>query len=252
MIRVFVFTVFMFVMSTAVAGNRDVSVDVVWHESQSGAHTIKLMQFRDDEWGGETAIYRSNNFVSSTAISTLKDGTKIVFWSEDVLAKTTIYYQIQKDKLDFTRWTDPQKIHERCRECLASAPVLDLDGVMWLFWTDNADGQDDVFFSQLVQSRWANPERVNLMNDVPDIKPIANLNEFGQVEVVWSAYSVLMEQYANASKSFGPQLNEAEIGKIVSDLSTEELPFPAFLPYNSPPEIHVPVNRFKQTILTQQ
>lgn len=253
MFRIACFFLFGWFPYVAVANSeREIEVDVVWHERQGQEQRIVWKPYRGDNWLDSVTVHRSKNYLSSAAISTLKNGLKLVFWSEDALGKTELWYSAQVSLMARDEWTEPQKVYEACRECLAPAAVVDLDGVLWLFWTDNSQGHDDVFLRRFDSGGWLDVEKVNGSNDVPDIKPVANLNRFGQVRVDWVAYSLLEQRYTEAFKLYGEKREDDVAGKIVADLSSEEIPFPNFLPYNSSPRIHVPVNRFEQTILTEQ
>ncbi len=221
--------------------------DMVWHESQSDLRTIVISLYRDGQWGQPQKIYQTKSFVSSAVSSTLQDGRKIVFWSEDQKEKTKLYFTVQQSLGDMSRWSEPLLLPFKCRECLAATAVLDFYGNLWLFWTDNASGHDDVFYSIYTNGQWASVEQVNAKNQVPDILPISNLNDQGQVEVQWQSYSVLSTVYQTSSKTFGEPLSNDIIAPLVNELVLQPSANP-FALFNTANFVHLPSKRIQQNI----
>jgi hypothetical protein len=125
---------------------------------------------------------------------------------------------------------------------------------VWVFWSANFGGLDDVYFVRRTDMGWSKPERVNDKNEVPDIQPQARINQDGQVEISWQSYSFAAGDYA-----INTRVLETDKQTVNGDSSPNDLPpkteltldditLPSFISENLRSLLHFPANQYEQSV----
>ncbi len=228
---------------------KDIRAHVAWSAYQDNSFKVLFSSYRRGRWQEPSTIYETDNEVASVVSSTLRNGEKIVFWTEVNRLKREIFYGI----LDFSESATltikrVRKLSTGCDSCLAVFPILESDGFLRLFWSDTKDGLDDIFTARYDGIEWSQFERVNHLNDVPDILPVAELDYFGNTVVQWKSYSRVAGRYLTAKRQFGSNVTNGENQQKFADISANQIPRPADLPYNSRLFYHLPENQLRKNV----
>ncbi len=62
------------------------------------------------------------------------------------------------------------------------------DNRIWLVWAGNVGGNDEIYWSWFANNKWSEPAVINVVNEVPDVKPTIAYNEKGEIEVRWTGF----------------------------------------------------------------
>ena len=66
--------------------------------------------------------------------------------------------------------------------------VIDRANTIWIFWTGNHKGRDEIFYCTFRGTQWALPSKLNSNDTVPHLFPEVDLGPNGFPWVVWAAY----------------------------------------------------------------
>ena len=224
--------------------------DVAWPSYQGKSFRVLFSSYRGGRWQSPSTIHETENEVGSVVSATLRNGEKIVFWTEAKREKREIFFSVFDFSESATR--DIKRVGRLsvgCNICLAVFPIVESDGILRLFWSDTKDGLDDIFTARFDGTEWSQVQRVNQLNDVPDILPIAELDYLGNTLVQWKSYSRVAGRYLTAQRQFGSNVTNGENQQEFADISSNQIPRPADLPYNSRLFYHLPDNKLKKNVL---
>ncbi|MBL4671860.1 MAG: hypothetical protein JKX81_06335 [Arenicella sp.] len=234
------------------AQDRDLSIraELVWVDSQAGSHRLMLSQLTGDKWSDPLAVYTSENFITTPALSTDLSGNKLLIWSEQN-DNSTVLMSARRASPDI-EWQRARKLNGFKAENLSPSIIVDSSNRQWVFWSSNHEGLDDIYYSRKDGSKWSSPSRVHANNDVPDIQPIASLNKDLNVVVAWKAYDQPSGQYLTSQRVFTIDNSSKSRYKIslrnTQQESISDVIMPGFLPRNSAVALHFPNNNIEQSI----
>ncbi|MFT6100415.1 MAG: hypothetical protein ACJAYF_002973 [Arenicella sp.] len=234
------------------AQNRDLSVraELVWVDSKPDHHRLMLSQLTGDKWSDPLAVYTSENYITTPTLSTDLRDNKLLIWSEQN-AGSTVLMSARKASPS-NKWQHAEKLNDFEAENLSPSTVVDSNNRLWVFWSSNYQGLDDIYYSRTDGSKWSSPSKVHANNDVPDIQPIASLNEDLDVVVAWNTYDQPSGQYVIRQHVF--EIDNSSKTRYKSSLSNtlqesiSDVIIPGFLPRNSAVVLHFPNNNIEQSI----
>ena len=222
--------------------------ELIWVE-HGETHQILHSEYLEGNWTNPLLVYESDNYLNSIALSTLNEGEKILVFSE-YLKTRKVLKSITRPAVN-SEWSDALLLSDFGMENLAASLVLDIDGVLWLFWAANKGDLDDIYLSKMTQKSWSRPIKVNMDNDVPDINPVASLNENAEVEVEWQTYSFDVGGYVTTKHVFELDKERKNRYKAAvlqrKEVSFDDLSLPKYLPDRSLALIHFPSNLLQQS-----
>jgi len=234
------------------AQNHDVKIraELVWVKSEAGSHRLMLSHLANDKWSAPTAVYTSENFIATPTLNTDQDGNKLLIWSEQK-DNNTILMSARRARLG-AQWQRAIKLNDFKAENLSPTTIVDSSNRLWVFWSSNYEGLDDIYFSRKDGFKWSSPSRVHASNDVPDIQPAARLDEDLNVVVAWKTYDQPTGQYVTNQRVFTIDNSSKSRYKSSSSNSQQEsisdVTMPEFLPRNSAVVLHFPNNNIEQSI----
>jgi hypothetical protein len=228
----------------------DIRAELIWVESSADDHRLMFSQLSAREWSDPLTLYASENYISSPTISTDLTHNKLIVWSEQY-DNSSILMSSRRVSSD-TLWLPAEKINDFKAENLGSSIVIDSLNRHWVFWSSNFEGLDDIYYSRQEGAKWSPPKRVHATNKVPDIQPIASLNQDLNVVVDWNTYDLQTGQYLTVQQVF--KIDNSSKNRYKSSLSNiqeesiSDVKIPVFLPRDSSVVLHFPNNQIKQSI----
>jgi len=232
---------------------RPIVAEALWIDSSSKRHVLSLSRYDGETWGDSIQVVESENPITSPAITTDSNGSKLVLWSEVKRGKSIL---MQSRKLASARdWSEPQVFSDFGSENLGASIIIDPNDVTWVFWSANKGELDDIYYVNNRKGSWSEPARAHLKNEVPDFRPQVSLSEEGDLLLHWQTYDFSTGQYIDAEQVFTldksdksgykPPLNRQ------NDVSVEEISLPSFFPGNRTSIIHFPGNKVSQSVLVE-
>lgn len=173
--------------------------EIYWIEPGPEAQ-IRVSQRLNDEWLPAQEIHRSKNACASLAIISDLAGTKYLIWSEKTKTRTQL--MLSTKAKDDNKWGEARVLSNYGRENNGATMVLDPSNIVWLFWSSNSGGLDDIYMRKKTDQEWSERVRIHEPNNVPDIKPSAIINNKGEVQVDWTKYDLEIGQYVGAVQYF--------------------------------------------------
>jgi len=163
----------------------DVEAEVVWAASDGLRYELFDAVRKAGKWSGPVKITDDNADNLHPCIDAGPDGRKWLVWTAVEQGGYEIRYAYTRDG----EWTEPKTLPSPLPSNIAPGLIVDEHGVPWVVWAGN-DGRhnDDIYFSRFVHGKWRQPALVNRPNDVPDILPMIEKNETGNVQVTWQGY----------------------------------------------------------------
>jgi len=227
-----------------------VRAELVWVESSTDEHKIMYSQLAGDKWSKPLMIYISENYITTPTMSTDLDNNKSLIWSEQ--RDNNIILMSTRKVPSNTKWAQAKELNDFKAENLSPSIVTDSLNRSWVFWSSNFEGLDDIYYSRQESSQWSSPRRVHANNDVPDIQPIASLDEELNVVVRWKTYNRSTAQYLTVQQLFPLDTSIENRYKKLKDNSLEEsisgVAVPNFLPKDSAIILHFPNNKIEQSV----
>jgi hypothetical protein len=227
-----------------------ISAELVWVQSAADDHRIMFSRLSSGEWSYPLTLYGSENFISTPTISSDLEQNKLIVWSEQKDG-SSVLMSAQRAPSD-TSWQQAEKINDFKAENLSPSIVVDSRNRQWLFWSSNYEGLDDIYYSRKEGPIWSNPRRVHVNNQVPDIQPVARLNQDLSVVVAWDTYDLRSGLYLTVQQVFTiDKLSEKRYNSGLSNSeenSISDITLPDFLPRDSAIGLHFPNNRIEQSI----
>lgn len=219
--------------------------EVVWAEYDGEQNNVLYSQWTGEDWREPESIYSNDNYVATPTLSTTKNGEKIVIWSEQRASKSVLMMSKRPNNEEL--WSEATLFSQHGSENVSPSLVKDRKGTLWVFWAADVDSYSDVFYSRQISGSWAAPVRVNSANQVPDIKPIANVDKDGNVEVTWGRYDFDVGDYVTETVTFEIESKiVSELDKkiiLAKELDPKKLPIPGFIKPSSFATIHIANNR---------
>jgi hypothetical protein len=249
--KVILFFVFIFCHDLiAQEQNLEVSAELVWVESSTNDNRLMFSHLSSGTWSEPIAVYYSENFISTPTISTDLNQNKLLIWSEQS-DKDRVLMSARNTSVDGT-WREAKKINNFRAENLSPSIVIDSGNRPWVFWSSNYQGLDDIYYSRQEGEKWTAPQRVHASNKVPDVQPIASLNQDLDVVVNWKSYDLSSAQYLAVHQIFtidSSSKSRYKNGPINDkENSISDIILPGFLPFDSAVGLHFPNNQIEQSI----
>ncbi len=203
----------------------------------------------DAIWSEPEIIYRSENQIVTPTLVKLSTSTTLAVWSEFDKGKSQIYQSSRNGNSG--KWSKAEPLIEDGVENLNPNLVNDGRGTLWMFWSGNDGGLDDVFYKtrRLDENQWSEKVQLNDPNEVPDYRPVAELDEFGDILVRWQTYDFLSGQYIEARKVIATEPADSQwLSKAKADMKLEDITLPDYLPRDSAVSLLFPTNQAAQAI----
>lgn len=158
--------------------------DLVWAASDGMRREIYFSTNQSGEWSRPIQITNDNADNVSPSIDTTPDGTKYIFWTALDVSGPQIRYATSSG----SGWSDPKTIPSLPSASTGAFGAVDKAGKIWVVFTGNDDGDDDIYFTRLIGKEWTKISLVHADNDVPDINPILEVTADKTLRVFWESY----------------------------------------------------------------
>jgi len=221
----------------------------VWVDGSDEFNQIRTSQFNGESWLDSEVLYSSKNPLTSVALSTSSNGTKLLIWTEQKRLKTVLMSMVStKD-----RWSEATIFSDKSNENFSATIVRDMSNAIWVFWSAASPGLSDILMKRFVNNGWSEVERVHDHNEVPDNRPRASLNELGETKIEWQSYDLAQGQYVLESRLF-PNENSNSIlpfAKLIDKTLPDEVSPPSEVKANTQVLLHFPNNQMIQSQLIE-
>jgi len=234
--------------SILAANAQDTKAILVW-SFFDGEHHVLSSYLTDDEWSEPVAIYSGDDLIVTPSLVKSGKGATMAVWSQQRLGKTQVFQSFLSESNN--QWSEPEPLVDEGAENLNPNLINDGQGNLWLFWSGNNGGLDDIFYKKrkLDSQEWSEVQQLNEPNEVPDYKPIAELDEFGDIRVSWQTFDFLSGQYIEVQEVIVVEQKTAySASKAAQDLKLEDIILPEFLPKDSAVSLLFPNNVAAQSI----
>ena len=214
-----------------------------------GDHHVVSSSLVGEKWSDPIAIHSSENLIVTPSLAKTGSDQTMVVWSEQVLGKVRVYQSVLSSQSN--EWTEPEALVDEGGENLNPNLINDGQGGLWLFWSGNNGGLDDIFYKKrsLEDNEWSEVKQLNPPNEVPDYKPVAELDEFGDIRVRWQTFDFLSSRYVEASETIIIDQKVAySADSAANDLELADIILPEFLPKDSAVSLLFPNNVAVQSI----
>jgi hypothetical protein len=228
--------------------------EVYWVE-YDGENKIMVADNLAGQWSDPREIYASNNALTSLAVASNDEGGKLLVWSEQRKSKTVLKQSTYG--ANSNTWSLAQLLTDKGQSNMASVLISKGGGTVWLIWSSDRDGLDDVYASERKNGASLSVNKVHEENDVPDVLPTARINEKGDIELNWLRYSrnqrgyvatsglikidIVDERTINESKS----ANHAV--RYDQEVAAGRMKFPSFVNDNPTAVLHFPTHYYIQS-----
>jgi len=215
----------------------------------NGEHNVISSSLIGEQWSAPQVIYSSDNLIVTPTLVKLADQRTLAVWSELQGSKTVILESILDEQTK--EWSKAKPLVDDGAENLNPNLINDGRGTLWFFWSGNDGGLDDIFYKsrKLGESEWSGKQQLNPANDVPDYKPIAELNDDGDILVRWQTYDFLTGQYIEASEVIITEpADQLFLSKSQADLELSDIILPEYLPDDTSITLLFPNNQAAQAI----
>lgn len=221
---------------------------LVW-SNFDGKHHIVSSSLSGDQWSEPAVIYTSDNLIVTPALAKNSEGQTMLVWSEQQQGRMEIFQSLHSSERN--EWSESEALIDEGDENLNPSVLNDGQGGLWLFWSGNNGGLDDIYYKNMIagQTKWSETKQLNTANEVPDYKPIAELDQFGDIVVRWQTYDYLSAKYVEAQETIVVEQNVAyDAAQSKNDIKLEDIILPDFLPADSAVSLLFPNNVAAQSI----
>lgn len=194
-------------------------------------------------WSEPLTVHESEHPIISSNLVTLSNGSQILIWSQHEKSKSTIRFKTKDPLRD--NWSEPDFLFKQGTENIGLS-TLRINQTVWAFWASTQHSLPDINYAIYANGRWGTASTLHPENNVPDLLPIASINEDNDIEVNWLSYSFLHSDYQQAKKTISNSLVKPSQVDIINP---EEFETPFFLPQNQSVTIRFPRNHYQQSSL---
>ena len=154
--------------------------DLVWSQSDGLRYEIFISTQTNGEWSTPVQLTDNNANNLHPVLDIGTNGTKWVFWSAVRPNGISVQYAVFKNNA----WSEPQSLPLEQNSAITPFVLADKKGGVWLVWAGNDGGNDDIYYSHYQDSQWTDPQILHAANEVPDIKPVIQYNDEGNIELL--------------------------------------------------------------------
>jgi len=228
---------FVILLALPCHGRESKQKELAWSQSDGLRHEIYHSSYKDGYWEKFVQITDNNANNLHPVLNVAPDGKKWLFWSAVRPDGISIEYAVAQADT----WSEPLKMKLDHRSAITPSILIEDNGTVCLVWAGNNGGRDEIYYSRSAGSSWLDAKIINIINDVPDIKPEVFRNTQGEIEVIWhgfrdGTYKLLTSTYS--ADSWSPE-QEVEEQEEQEEKSEEELlkesgtELPNFMPKDS-------------------
>ncbi|XCN74677.1 MAG: hypothetical protein Q3M24_08040 [Candidatus Electrothrix aestuarii] len=209
--------------------------DLVWSQSDGLRYEIFTSTKTSGKWSTPVQITDNNANNLHPVLDIGINGTKWLFWSAVRPNGISVQYAVFKNK----EWSEPQNLPLEQNSAITPFVLADKKGGVWLVWAGNDGGNDDIYYSHYQGKKWTDPQVLHAANEVPDIKPVIQYNDEGNIEVSWVGYrgEAYVKLFSVYSKKTGwseeQEKQEETKEEEVQEEEEQEIELPSFVPSDS-------------------
>ena len=212
-----------------------------------GEHHIVSSSLVEEQWSEPVAIHSSDNLIVTPSLAKSDDGQTILVWSQQQQGGMEIFQSLFSDG----EWSEAEPLVDKGSENLNPNILNDGQGGLWLFWSGNNGGLDDIYYKNKTagDAEWSETQQLNAPNEAPDYKPIAELDQFGDILVRWQTFDFLSNTYIEVQETIVIEQKVAyNPAQAENDIKLEDILMPDFLPSDSAVSLMFPNNVAAQSI----
>jgi hypothetical protein len=86
-------------------------------------------------------------------------------------------------------WERSENLASELKKNIAPSVVIDSQDRVWVAWSANDGGFDDILNVYYQKGSWSDPVRLHAENDIPDVLPTVELEQDGNPAVNWHMLS---------------------------------------------------------------
>ena len=171
-------------IQTATSAEAGGHKDMVWSASDGMRREIFFSSRQNGVWTQPVQITDDHADNISPSIDTTPDGTKYIVWTALDESGQHVRYATSSG----SGWSDPKTVPGLPSASTGAFVTMDKNGMVWIVFTGNDDGDDDIYFTRLIEKKWTTISLVHADNDVPDINPFLDVTGDKTLRVYWESY----------------------------------------------------------------
>ncbi len=193
-------TLFLFWASASAYATEAIAI---WTEKVDDSYHVFIGELIGDEWQKKPrSIYQSENQLTTATIGTDSKGDWLAIWSMTLNDRMIL----MESSFNSDGWSTPSPLGDLNNQNISATITYDLADTPWVFWVSDTDGLSDIYMTSRDVHGWKGATKVNDDNKVPDVFPLAGLDNKGDVVVTWQAFSFESNSYQSKSRTFSPSL----------------------------------------------
>ncbi len=159
---------------------------IAWSSSRTGNNEIfcKVSADHGSSWSSDTQLTFSASRDLKPALCQAANGSIWMMWSSDRSGGYDLYYKISSDY--GASWSNSVRLTTHPSLDKSPALLQARDGRLWVFWSSDRAGDDDIFYTIYNGTAWSAKVRILASSDL-DTSPFALETVDRMIYVFWCA-----------------------------------------------------------------
>ena len=188
------------------------SLNYVSAKYSKSENSILFWQNRKGVLSEAQIAYTTDNYISNIAASVVLGEIPLIVWVESNDKGNRIMSAVKGAD---NKWLSPVVVASSKNELSSSSMISSTDGVAFLAWASDASGNDDIYYTEYRQGKWAAAKLVNPKNKVPDILPTLSISNDGSVALAWRSFNDPLIGYEDKFTSLTSVLGPEEMKEVL-------------------------------------
>jgi hypothetical protein len=177
----------------SVSNSYSCGMHLVYRSREQGKNQLLYQRYAEGQWSGSDLIHSNSVGLSYVATTTSDaEGNLLVVWVEDSGGLSQLMYRVKS--LSGKWLTGSRQLTVSKGEKTQPLLIRSISGQVFLIWTSDERGNDDVFFaSWKLDIGWSDTQVLSADNVFPDISPMfdysQNIDSSYDLNVRWNASS---------------------------------------------------------------
>lgn len=167
---------------------------------ESGMTQVNVQRMYDDVWQPVEVVYQSRERNYSPSIGSNSIGEAMVVWT----ATSTVRSVTRALLFQNDNWQSVQVISNQGGQTTMPAVIFDQNNDAFVAWVSDHNGLDDVYLRRWFSdsNQWSEAEKVNRDNNTPDVFPNFEVEQNGDVSLLWQGIDLESGNYISMSRVY--------------------------------------------------
>ncbi len=209
----------------AIAKEPGPDVDVVWSSSDGLKTEIFYAQRKDGVWLDPVQVSDDHYDNIYPVVDRDSSGRRWIFYTAHYNNTMELHYATGQNE----DWQPGETLKTGRQTNLSPSLVVDKEDRVWVTWSANNGGLDDIMFAYYSDGSWSDPALVHEENEVADMLPVIDIDQSGAPFITWRVVKdgknfIVLSRWENGKFS-EPEVQQADAADSEeSELDELELP----------------------------